>query len=134
VFKGAGTDSGANAGESEFNSASTNTAPKSPRSPRAETRCATTGSAACSTTTSRERFGPENGALVNAVLIDPVNNRGQGVVGYQATLDDAIRSTSDLAKLRYRFSDATSITAAHVGFQGVQNPPGIVYVNVWSAR
>ncbi len=71
--------------------------------------------------------GPEDGALVNAVLIDPVNNPGQAVIGYQDTLTDRVRSASELLKLRYRFSDATSLTGAFIGFQGTQNPQGIAY-------
>ncbi len=70
--------------------------------------------------------GPEDGALVNAVLTDPAFP-GQALVGYQDTLNDRVKSTSELLKLRYRLSDATSLTGAFIGFQGTQNPQGIAY-------
>jgi outer membrane receptor protein involved in Fe transport len=145
VYKGAGIDSGANAGESVFGTLNLRTRDFTPTN-RAEIGAgvdeygAQFSTFAASGNALRDNrlsyvldynvagtVGPEDGALVNAVLVDPVANPGQAVIGYQSTLDDRIRSTSELAKLRYRLSDATSVSAAYVGFQGVQNPQGIAY-------
>jgi hypothetical protein len=145
VFKGAGIDSGANAGESVFGTLNLRTRDFTPTN-RSEVQLgideygAQFSTFAASGNALRDNrlsylfnynvagtVGPEDGALVNAVLIDPVSNPGQGLVGFQSTLDDRVRSTSELAKVRYRLSDATSVSAAYVGFQGVQNPQGIAY-------
>ncbi len=70
--------------------------------------------------------GPQNGILGNEVELDP-NNPSKAIVAFQAPLDDRIREASELAKVRYRFSDATSFSAGFLGFQGTQNPQGVAY-------
>jgi len=70
--------------------------------------------------------GPEKGISGWDVWPDP-NNPGKGVAVFPSLLDDDVNQHSELAKVRYRFSDATSVTGAFVGFQGTQNPQGLVY-------
>ncbi len=72
------------------------------------------------------KIGPEDGIVANEVLVDPAN-ASRGVVAFALPLDDRVRESSQLAKLRYRLSDATSLAAAFVGFQGTQDPQGIAY-------
>lgn len=70
--------------------------------------------------------GPEKGISGWDVWPDP-NNPGKAVAVFPWLLDDDVNQRSELAKVRYRFSDATSLSAGFVGFQGTQNPQGLVY-------
>ena len=70
--------------------------------------------------------GPQNGILGNEVELDP-NDPSKAIVAFQAPLSDNVVETSELAKLRYKFSDTTSLSAGFLGFQGTQNPQGIAY-------
>jgi hypothetical protein len=70
--------------------------------------------------------GPEHGALGWDVLPD-ANKPGYGLLIFRDTLSDSVTQRSELAKLRYRFSDTTSFSAGFVGFQGNQNPQGVAY-------
>ncbi len=70
--------------------------------------------------------GPEHGSSGWDVLPD-ANRPGYGLLIFQDSLSDSVTQRSELAKLRYRFSDTTSLSAGFVGFQGVQNPQGVSY-------
>lgn len=50
-----------------------------------------------------------------------------GVVQYIADFSDTYSLNGELAKMRYRFSDATSFTAEFLGLQGSYNPQGGAY-------
>jgi hypothetical protein len=70
--------------------------------------------------------GPQNGIIGNEVELDP-NNPAKAIVAFQAPLNDSVREASELAKVRYNFSSATSLSAGFLGFQGTQNPQGVAY-------
>jgi hypothetical protein len=68
--------------------------------------------------------GPENNIIGNDVELD-ANHPGKGLVVFRDSLSDVVNKRSELAKLRYRLSDTTSLSGAFVGFQGQQNPQGV---------
>ncbi len=70
--------------------------------------------------------GPEHGAYGWDVAPD-AKRPGYGLLVFGDTLNDSVTQRSELAKLRYRFSDSTSLSAGFVGFQGNQNPQGVSY-------
>jgi outer membrane receptor protein involved in Fe transport len=70
--------------------------------------------------------GPEHG--VEGWDVEPdANKPGYGLLIFRDSLSDNVLQRSELAKLRYRFSDTTSLTAGFVGFQGNQDPQGVAY-------
>ncbi len=71
-------------------------------------------------------LGPQFGLVGNEVELDP-SNPGKAIVAFQAPLSDGVREASELAKVRYNFSGATSLSAGFLGFQGTQNPQGVAY-------
>jgi hypothetical protein len=140
VFKGAGVF-GANAGESVFGTINLRTRDFTPGNAYdvrlgIDQYGAQTSTFAASGNAGRLGYvvnynvagdvGPQHGIVGNEVELDP-NDPSKAIVAFQAPLDDSVREASELAKLRYNLSSATSLSAGFLGFQGQQNPQGVAY-------
>jgi hypothetical protein len=67
------------------------------------------------------------GAFINASTNNQIPNLANGVVQYINDFSNTYSLNAELAKMRYKFSDATSLSAEFVGFQGRYNPQGGAY-------
>jgi hypothetical protein len=57
----------------------------------------------------------------------PVQNITSGVIGYIQDFSDTYSLSGELAKLRYKFSDATSLSIGFLGLEGRYDPQGGAY-------
>ena len=79
--------------------------------------------------------GPTAGYQANAITGPSIGNTGtylppyitKNLIAFQGDFSNAYNLNAELAKLRYKFSDATSLTLEYIGFQGRWDPQGGAY-------
>ena len=83
-------------------------------------------------------YGPNSyysaSSVVPAVGTFSVPTLTNGLVEYVADMSDTYSLEAELAKLRYKFSDSTSLAVEFLGLQGQFNPQGGAYGQIYGAE